>query len=106
MKNGIFGGSFSKLTAVGGGLLFGLMGMALGTALTYKPMEKESVDTSFYLDSDIKKIDDRNIILNFYSEAKKQYIDIELPKDIYNFLQTYFPEKKYSIVNELEKKLH
>lgn len=97
------GGSFSKLAAVGGGLLFGLMGMALGTALTYKPMEKESVDTSFYLDSDIKKIDDRNIILNFYSEAKKQYIDIELPKDIYNFLQTYFPEKKYSIVNELEK---
>lgn len=74
--------------------------------LIYCLMEKESVDTSFYLDSDIKKIDDRNIILNFYSEAKKQYIDIELPKDIYNFLQTYFPEKKYSIVNELEKKLH
>ena len=35
---------------------------------------------------DIKKIDDRNVILNFYSEIKKQYIDIELPQDIYNFI--------------------
>ncbi len=43
-------------------------------------------------------------MLNFYSEIKKQYIDIELPQDIYNFFQTYLPEKKYSIVDELEKK--
>lgn len=43
-------------------------------------------------------------MLNFYSETKKQYIDIELPQDIFNFLQTYLPEKKYGIVNELEKK--
>lgn len=35
---------------------------------------------------------------------KKQYIDIELPSDIYNFLQTYLPEKKQNIVLELEKK--
>lgn len=42
--------------------------------------------------------------MNFYSDMKKQYVDIELPQDIYNFLQTYLPEKKYSIVDELEKK--
>lgn len=98
------GGKFSKLATAGGGLLFGVMGMALGAALTYKPAEQKPISTSFSIDSDIKKIDDRSVILNFYSEMKKQYMDIELPQDIYNFLQTYFPEKKYSIVDELEKK--
>ena len=98
------GGNFSKLAAVGGGLLFGLMGMTLGAALTYKPSEQEPVHTSFSIDSDIQKIDDRSVLLNFYSDAKKQYIDIELPQDLYNFFQTYLPEKKYSIVSELEKK--
>ncbi|MDE6875303.1 MAG: hypothetical protein K2P87_12690, partial [Lachnospiraceae bacterium] len=63
-----------------------------------------AISTSFSIDSDIKKIDDRSVMLNFYSEMKKQYIDIELPQDIYNFLQTYLPEKKYGIVDELEKK--
>lgn len=99
----ITGGNFSKLAAVGGGLLFGFMGMALGAALTYKPSEQKAPDTMFSIGSDVKKIDDRSIILNFYSDIKKQYIDIELPQDIYNFLQTYLPEKKYDIVDELEK---
>lgn len=98
------GGKFSKLATVGGGLLFGFMGMALGAALTYKPAEHTPTNTSFSIDSDVKKVDDRSVILNFYSEIKKQYIDIELPQDIYNFLQTYLPEKKYGIVDELEKK--
>lgn len=98
------GGKFSKLATVGGGLLFGFMGMALGAALTYKPAEQTPTNTSFSIESDIKKIDDRSVILNFYSEIKKQYVDIELPQDIYNFLQTYLPEKKYGIVDELEKK--
>ena len=98
------GGNFSKLATAGGGLLFGFMGMALGAALTYKPAERTAISTSFSIDSDIKKIDDRSVMLNFYSEMKKQYIDIELPQDIYNFLQTYLPEKKYGIVDELEKK--
>lgn len=98
------GGNFSKLATAGGGLLFGFMGMALGAALTYKPAEQRAADTSFSIDSDIKEIDDRSVVLNFYSEMKKQYIDIELPQDVYNFLQTYLPEKKYGIVDELEKK--
>lgn len=98
------GGKYSKLATVGGGLLFGIMGMAMGAALTYKPAKQEEINTTFTIDSDIKKIDDRSVILNFYSDMKRQYIDIELPHDIYNFLQTYFPEKKYSIVDELEKK--
>lgn len=98
------GGNFSKLATVGGGLLFGFMGMALGTVLTYKPAEQKAINTEFSINSDIKKIDDRSVMLNFYSETKKQYIDIELPQDIFNFLQTYLPEKKYGIVNELEKK--
>ena len=97
------GGNFSKLATVGGGLLFGFMGMALGASLTYKPAEQKAISTSFSIDSDIKKIDDRSVMLNFYSEMKKQYVDIELPQDIYNFLQTYLPEKKYGIVDELEK---
>ena len=67
-------GNFSKLATVGGGLLFGFMGMALGVALTYKPTEQKAVNTSFSIESDIKKIDDRNVILNFYSEIKKQYL--------------------------------
>lgn len=98
------GGNFSKLATVGGGLLFGIMGMAMGAALTYKPAYQEETKTTFTIDLDIKKIDDRSVMLNFYSEMKKQYIDIELPQDIYNFLQTYIPEKKYSIVEEFEKK--
>lgn len=98
------GGKFSKLATVGGGLLFGFMGMTLGAALTYKPAKQNSTNTSFSIESDIKKIDDRSVILNFYSEIKRQYVDIELPQDIYNFLQTYLPEKKYGIVDELEKK--
>lgn len=98
------GGKFSKLATVGGGFLFGLMGMALGTALTYKPSEEKEKNVSVSIDSDVKTIDDRSVILNFYSEMKKQYIDIELPKDIFNFFQTYLPEKKFGIVDELEKK--
>ncbi len=98
------GGKISKLATIGGGLLFGLMGMGIGAALTYKPAEQKPINTTFTIDSDIRKIDDRNILLNFYSELKRQYVDIELPQDMYNFFQTYLPEKKYSIVDELEKK--
>lgn len=98
------GANFSKLASVGGGLLFGLMGMAVGAALTYKPAEQKPVETNFTIDSDVKAIDDRNVILNFYSDSKGQYVDIELPYDVYNFLSTYLPEKKYNIVDELEKR--
>lgn len=101
---GFTGGNFSKLITAGGGLLFGLMGMTAGALLSYKPAKQEAINTNFQIDSDISKIDDRNIILNFYSDLKKQFIDIALPYDIYNFLQTYLPEKKYSIVEEVEKK--
>lgn len=100
----VVGGNFSKLATLGGGLLFGMMGMTAGALLTYKPSQTEGVKTNFSFDSNIKQIDTRNVILNFYSDAKKQYIDIELPNDIYNFLQTHLPEKKYNIVSELEKK--
>lgn len=97
------GGKFSKLATAGGGALFGIMGMALGAALTYKPAEYKAPHVSFKIDSSINKIDDRSVILNFYSDSHKQYIDIELPQQIFNFLYTYLPEKKYSVVDELEK---
>lgn len=100
----ITGGNFSKLASAGGGVLFGFMGMTAGALLSYKPTEYKADSTSFKIDSDVKKIDARSVILNFYSDMKKQYIDIELPSDIYNFLQTYLPEKKQNIVLELEKK--
>lgn len=99
------GGDFSKLATVGGGLLFGMMGMTAGALLTYKPAEYKGAQTFFHIDSDVKKIDERSVILNYYSDIKKQYIDIEMPADIYNFLQTHLPNKKYGIVLELEKKL-
>ena len=88
------GGSFSKFAAGLGGVLFGFMGMAAGALFSYEPAKQEPINTSFKLDSEVIKIDDRNVILNFYSDEKKQYIDIELPQDTYNFLQTYLPEKK------------
>lgn len=80
------------------------MGMAAGAALTYQPMEQKPVEANFAINSDVRMIDDRNVILNFYSDSKEQYIDIELPYNVYNFLLTYLPEKKYGIVDELEKR--
>lgn len=100
----VTGGKFSKLATVGGGLLFGMMGMTAGALLSYKPAQTEGIKTNLTIDSDVKKIDERSVMLNFYSDMKKQYVDIELPNDIYNFLQTHLPEKKYNIVLELEKK--
>ncbi len=104
-----FGGSitgvtFSKKATFWGGLLLGPMGMAGGALLTHKPSKTEMPNTELSIESDIRKVDDRNIILNYYSDAHKQYIDIELPMEVYNFLQTHIPEKKYEIVMELEKK--
>jgi hypothetical protein len=97
------GASFSKVAAAVSGLVFGVAGMAAAAMLTYKKAEQKPTETHFDLNSDIQRIDERNVLLNFYSDEKQQYIDIELPQDIYNFLQTYIPEKKYDIVNELEK---
>lgn len=97
------GASFSKGTATLGGLLCGYMGMIAGALYSYKPVQMSPSTASFSLDSEIVRIDDRSIILNFYSSEKKQYMDIELPQDIYNFLQTHLPEKKYCIVEELER---
>ena len=100
----VTGGSYSMLATAGGGLLFGMMGMAAGALLTYKAAKTEAVATNFQIDSDAKKIDERSVMLNFYSDLKRQYIDIELPNDCYNFLQTHLAEKRYNIVLELEKK--
>lgn len=103
-----FGGSFSggkisKKATMISGLLFGPMGMAAGAVLTHKPAIAEMPSTSFDIESDIQRIDERSVILNYYSDSKKQFMDIELPADIYNFLQTHLPEKKYGIVLEVEK---
>lgn len=100
----ITGSTFSKKATFWAGLLLGPMGMAGGALFSHKPSKIDLPSTSFNISSDIKKIDDRNIMLNYYSDTHKQYIDIELPADMYNFLQTYLPEKKYDIVMELEKK--
>lgn len=100
----ITGSTFSKKTALLAGLLLGPMGMAGGALFSHKPSKIDMPATNFNISSDIKKIDDRNVILNYYSDVHKQYIDIELPADIYNFLQTYISDKKYDIVMELEKK--
>ena len=97
------GATFSKKAALFSGIMFGPMGMATATLMSYKPAQQKPVETHFDLTSETKRIDERNVLLNFFSDERKQYIDIELPQDIYNFLQTYLPEKKYEIVNEVEK---
>ncbi len=97
------GGKFSKTASAIGGALFGIMGMSAGALLTHKPAKQEPIKTDFKLDSEIVKIDDRSVILNFFSDERKQYIDIELPQDMYNFLQTHLPDKKFGVVEELEK---
>lgn len=99
----IDGATFSKKATFLGGLLLGPMGMAAGALFSQKPSAITMPSTSFNLSSEIHKIDDRSVILNYYSDLKKQFMDIELPMDIYNFLQTYLPEKKYGIVLEIEK---
>lgn len=106
-----FGGSFvgakvSTGAVALGGLLLGQMGMAIGALSSYKPATYTPptyTPSQLNISSEITKIDERSVILNYYSEQHKQYIDIELPQDIYNFLQTYLPEKKYAIVIEKEK---
>lgn len=104
-----FGGSFTGATvstaaSIVGGLLFGPMGMAAGALLTHKPAGTlRPGSSSFKVSSQPHKVDDRSVILNYYSDTKQQFMDIELPADIYNFLQTHLSERKYGIVLELEK---
>lgn len=98
------GATFSKKATAIGGLLFGTMGMTGGALLSAKPGSMTFPDTEINLSSDVQQIDDKNVILNYYSDVKKQYLDMELPAEIYNFLQTFIPDKKYEIVCELEKR--
>jgi hypothetical protein len=103
-----FGGSFvtgsvSAGAAILGGLLLGPMGMAAGAMLTHTQTAYTAPTFNLDISSTTNKIDDRSVILNHYSAAHNLFIDIELPADIYNFLQTHLSEKKYDIVIELEK---
>ena len=97
------GASFSKRAALLHGILFGAIGMATAALMSYKPAEQKPSETHFDISSETKRIDERNVLLNFYSDSRKQYVDIELPQEIYNFLQTHLPRKKLAIVDELEK---
>lgn len=107
----LLAGSFvpSKLRltpAVVGGLIFGPMGMAVGAMMGYESSHFDISNSQqrAEVNSKVNKIDDRSIILNYYSEKHKQYMDIELPQETYNFLQTHLEEKKYDIVLEAEKR--
>lgn len=107
----LFGGSFvggkaSTGIAALGGLLFGPMGMAIGAMSTYTPAKYTPptyTPSKLNLSSEITKIDDRSIILNYYSQQHKQFVDIVLPQEMFNFMQTFLPDKKYAIVIEKEK---
>lgn len=107
-----FGGSFvpgkvSLAPAIVGGLLAGGMGMAVGAMIGYKPeryVPPQISTASLKANSQAQRIDDRSVILNYFSEKNKQYMDVEFPADIYNFLQTHYAEKKYDIVIAMEKR--
>lgn len=107
-----FGGSFvpgkvSLAPAIVGGLLAGGMGMAVGAMIGYKPeryVPPQISPASLKANSQAQRIDDRSVILNYFSEKNKQYMDVEFPADIYNFLQTHYAEKKYDIVIAMEKR--
>lgn len=99
------GTSFSK-PLVYWNYAFGNAQSILASALlTYEPAHMDNANTEFKVSSDLKKIDERAVLLNFYSDEKKQYINMELPAMCYDFLQTYLPNKKYSIVTEIENHL-
>lgn len=80
------GGTFSKKAAFWGGLLLGKMGMEGGALFSHKPMESTMPETHISIKSEVRKIDDRNVVLNYYSDVLETYIDMELPADTYNFL--------------------
>ncbi len=109
-----YGGSFVPgkvpLTpAIVGGLLFGQMGMVVGAIMGYNKRKYEPeqiIPTSLKIDSEAKRIDERSIIFNYYSEKNKQYMDVEFPQESYNFLQTYLVEKKHDIVLAIEKQTY
>ena len=98
------GASFSKTGVILGSLFGGFAGGAVAMAASYRPAEMSMPNSTFNISSDVRKIDDRSVILNYYSDLQGQYMDLELPNDIYNFLQTHLPDKRYGIVTELEKR--
>lgn len=52
--------------------------------------------------ADPMKVKAVNVILNFYSDSKGEYINIELPGSIYDFLEKNYPECKFDVVMERE----
>ena len=98
------GASFSKTGVILGALFGGFAGGAVAMAASYRPGEVTAPNTTVNIKSDVHKIDDRSVMLNYYSDLRGQYMDLELPNDIYNFLQTHLPDKRYGIVTEIEKR--
>lgn len=108
INGSLFGGSFTGSNSnesitkrVIDGLLFGPMGMDVGETEGYKPISDANAVIDQYGSS--YRVDESSVILNYYSIVHKQFVDIEFNSEIYNFLQTYLPEKKYDIVLEVEK---
>lgn len=52
--------------------------------------------------TDPMKVKAVNVIMNFYSDSKGEYINIELPGSIYDFLEKNYPECKFDVVMERE----
>ena len=97
------GATFSKPASLISGILLGPMGMLAGALFSHKPATSTPSKSKINIQSTPEQIDARNVILNYFSDKHGQFIDIELPADTFNFLQTHLPNKKYAIVIELEK---
>lgn len=53
--------------------------------------------------TDASKVKAINVILNFHSQNKGDYVNIELPADVYDFLEQNYAEQKYEVVMERER---
>ncbi|MDO4749025.1 MAG: hypothetical protein Q4A12_07625 [Eubacteriales bacterium] len=98
------GASISKSAVLTHGILFGALGLATAALMSYKPAQMTPSETHFNMKSEARRIDERSVILNYYSLDEKQFVDMELPQEIFNYLQTYLPDKKYDIVKEIERR--
>ena len=89
-----FVNGFESITkALISGKILGYMGIPLNAYNGYVPEMNMRDEGS--LRSQISMINDTSVILNYYSYGSRRWMNVELPGNIFSFLQAYLPEKRY-----------